>query len=55
MKFQVNIEIDEHEGKLSQREVIDLVVDSLADSLGRTGAYFDCGVNVEQVVPGLTN
>ena len=55
MKFQVNIEVDERQAKMSQRDVIDLVVDSLGDALGKTGAYYECGVNLEQVVGGMTN
>jgi hypothetical protein len=55
MKFQVNIEIDERQAKMNQREVVDLVLDSLGSALRKTDAYFDCGVNLEQVVSGMTN
>lgn len=55
MKFQVTIEVDERQAKMSQREIIDLVVGVLGDALEETGAYFDCGVNLENVVSGMTN
>ena len=55
MRFQVNIEIDEREAKLSQKEVIDYVIDSLAESLEKTGAYYDVGCNPDSIISGLTS
>lgn len=55
MKFQLNIEIDEKEARLTQKEAIDYVIDSLSESLVKTGAYFDIGCSLGSVVSGLTN
>ena len=55
MKFQVNIEIDERQAKMSQRQVVEYVINALGDALGKTDAYFDCGVNLEQIVNGMTS
>lgn len=49
MRFQVNIEIDEEQAKLSQKEVINYVMDSLAESLDRTGAYYEIGCRPDYI------
>lgn len=33
MKFQINIEVDETETDLSQKEIVNYVIDSLVESL----------------------
>ena len=55
MKFQINIEVDETETNLSQKEIVNYVIDSLAESLEKTGAYFDVGVVIDSIMSGLTN
>ena len=55
MKFQINIEVDETETNLSQKEIVNYAIDSLAESLEKTGAYFDVGVATDSIINGLTN
>ena len=55
MKFQLNIEVDETETNLSQKEIVNYAIDSLAESLEKTGAYFDVGVAIDSIINGLTN
>lgn len=43
------------EANLSQKEIVNYVIDSLAESLERTGAYFDVGCNIDSIINGLTN
>ena len=55
MIFQINIEIDETETNLSQNEIVNYALDSLAVSLDMLGAYFDIGVASGSIISGLTN
>lgn len=55
MKFQISIEVDETEAKLSQKEIVNYVLDSLAESLEKTGAYYDVGCNPDSIINGLTS
>lgn len=55
MKFQLNIEIDEHQAKMQQMEMVNLVLDSIANTLAGLGAYYDVGVAIDSIVSGMTN
>lgn len=55
MKFQINIELDEKEAKLTQKEAVNYVLDSMVDILEKTGAYYDIGCNIDSIVSGLTS
>ena len=55
MKFLINIEVDETETDLSQKEIVNYAIDSLAASLDMLGAYFDVGVATDSIINGLTN
>lgn len=55
MKFQLNVEIDEKEAGLTQKEAVNYVVDSLAEILEKTGAYFDVGCFLDSIVSGQIN
>lgn len=55
MKFQLNVEIDEREAGLTQREVIDYVLETLSVALADLDAYFDVGCATNSIVSGLTN
>lgn len=55
MKFQLNIEVDETETNLSQKEIVNYAIDSLAESLDILGAYFDIVVATDSIISGLTN
>ena len=55
MKFQINITVDETETNLSQKEIVNYAIDSLAENLEKIGAYYDIGCNVDSIVSGLTN
>lgn len=55
MKFQLNIEVDETETNLSKKEIVNYAINQLAESLEKTGAYYDIGCKVDSIVSGLTN
>lgn len=55
MKFILNVEVDETQTTMSQKEIVDYVIDSLGDALLKTGAYFDVGCPLDSIVSGLTN
>ena len=55
MKFQLNIEVDEKQAGLSQKAIIDFALEALMDTFGNMDTYYDIGVNVENIVSGLTS
>jgi len=55
MKFYIIAEIDETETSMSKREIVDYTMDSLAEALKKTGAYFDIGCPVDTITSGPTN
>ncbi len=55
MKFQVNIEVDEAKAGLTQKQVIDFALEALSDTFSNMDTYWDCGVNVKEIVSGLTS
>ena len=55
MRFQVNVEINETETQLTEKEIVNYVLDSLAKSLEKTRAYYDIGVATDSIISGLTN
>lgn len=55
MKFQLNIEVDEVQAGLSQKEIIDFTLEALADTYGNMDTYYDVGIKTDSIVSGLTN
>lgn len=55
MKFQLIVELDEKEAKLTQKEAVNYVLDSIACILEKTDAYYDVGCNIDSIVSGLTS
>lgn len=55
MKFQLNIEVDEKQAGLSQKAIIDLTLEALAETYGNIDTYYDVGVNINSIISGLTN
>ena len=55
MKFQLNIEVDEKQARLSQKAIIDFTLEALADTYGNMDTYYDVGINTDSIVSGLTN
>lgn len=55
MKFQLCVEIDETQAKMTQRQIIDFVLESLSHSLGELNSYYDISVPVDRITNGLTS
>ena len=55
MKFQLNIEVDEKQARLSQKAIIDFTLEALVDTYGNMDTYYDVGVNMDSIVSGLTS
>jgi len=55
MKFQLNIEVDEKQARLSQKAIIDFTIEVLSDCFENMDTYYDVGVNTDSIVSGLTS
>ena len=55
MKFQLNIEIDETQAKMSNMDLVYRVIDAVSNSLEELDSYYDVGVALDSIVSGLTN